>query len=522
MKKILEKFKDKKMILILTLVLVGCLLRIVAIDKFPIGLNCDEASSAYDAFCLLNHQIDRNGNFLPVYLKAWGSGQSVLYSYISMIFILIFGLNIISTRLPMAIIGCISLIVWYKLLKKIVDGRKFACVGLAFLCICPWHIMKSRWGMEANIFPDLVLWAVYYILTYLKDKKVYRIFLASAILGLTGYAYGTSYMFLPIFCIMLFIYLLKKKEISIKNAIISFCIIGIIALPIMLYVIINTFDLPQINLPFMTIPRLTVNRYEEQTGLFSGNILLNSIFNIKNSIMLIFLQNDNLAWNSISGIGMYYLVSIPFLIIGAIFSFKNTKYKFDYDSIFNIWFISAFLLLFVLNEANINRINILIFPLIYYIVKGLYIIYDVTSFKIQLVILSIFIINFILFIIYYTNMNINDYWTFTDGVKEPIEYVESSDAEKIYVQYSFKEPYIYVLYYTKTDAHNYIDTVQYINERGNFENIAGFGKYHFVHDLTLEEDKDNIYMMKKENIENIDTEKWDVVEFEKYIVVRLK
>ena len=362
--------KNKIIIMEMLILLLGFLVRVIGIQYFPIGLNTDEASSGYEAYSILNHGIDRNGNFLPVFLVAWGSGQNALYTYLMIPFVKILGLNIISTRLPMGIIGCISLAIWYLLLKNIKD-KKFALIGLAFLSICPWHIMKSRWGLESNVFPDLILWAVYFLINFLKTGKNYSLYLSSIIMGITGYAYGTSYFFLPIFCLILFAYLLYKKEVNIKDVLICFGIIFIISFPIMLCVIINTLDLPQINLPFMTIPKMQINRYEEQTTLFSGNLIFNSFKNIKDSILLIFLQNDGLAWNSINGIGIYYVISIPFIIIGIIFSFGNSKLKNDKDNIINIWFISAFLLLFVFKESNINRINILIFPLIYYIIKGL-------------------------------------------------------------------------------------------------------------------------------------------------------
>lgn len=285
-KQILKKYKYD--LIAYFLVVIGCLIRTIAIDIYPQGLNVDEASASYDAFSILNFGIDRNGNSFPVFLYAWGSGQNALYSYIMIPFIKFIGLNIISTRLPMAIIGCISLIVWYKLLK-IIRNKKFAIIGLAFLVICPWHIMKSRWGLESNLFPDLVLYAVYFIILYLKkdNKKNIYFYLSMLILGLTAYSYGTSYMFLPFFVIPLLIYLTYKKEITIKKALSGLAIVGIVSFPIVLYVIINTFGLEEIKLGIFTIPKLPVNRYEGETNLFTGNFIINIFRNFGKSILLL-------------------------------------------------------------------------------------------------------------------------------------------------------------------------------------------------------------------------------------------
>lgn len=514
--------QNKKAICISFIILCGIILRCFNISNLPHGLNCDEASSAYEAYSIMNYGIDRNGNFLPVFLQAWGSGQNALYSYIMMPFIKLFGLNIISTRLPMALIGSISLIVWYKLLKNI-KNDKFAIIGLIFLVICPWHIMKSRWGLESNVFPDLILWAIYLIIKFLENKKVHNLYLASVILGLTGYSYGTAYFFLPIFVFSLFAYLLLKKEIKIRNVIISGFIIFVITLPIMLYVLINTFGLEQINLPFMTIPKLPVNRYEEQTSLFSGNVLLNAFENIKNSISLIIFQDDNLAWNNVSGFGMYYLISILFLIIGLIFSFTKNKLKCEYDNIFNIWFVSAFLLLFVFKEANINRINILIFPLIYYIVIGLNLLIEKNNKIFNVAIIVVYILLFFQFMFAYGKQNQNEYWTFADNIKDVIEYVDMQAVDNIYFEYAFKEPYIYVLFYTKYNTRDFVNSVQHFDENnlGKFENVKSFGKYKFYLPEKFDEENSIYVISKNSNIE-IDYKKFDVKEFEKFNVLSKK
>ena len=109
--------------LIFITIFIGILIRIIGINVFPVGLNCDEASAAYDAYSILTTLRDRNNIFLPVYLMAWGSGQSALLTYLMLPFIKILGLNLISTRLPMAIVSSISLIVFYKILKMSFDEK---------------------------------------------------------------------------------------------------------------------------------------------------------------------------------------------------------------------------------------------------------------------------------------------------------------------------------------------------------------------------------------------------------------
>lgn len=260
----------------------------------------------------------------PVFLIAWGSGQNALLSYMLIPFIQILGLNELAIRIPMAILGCISLILMYLLLKKI-SNKKLAILGLTFFAICPWHIMKSRWALESNLFPDLILIFTYFLVKGLEDKNNVLYYLAFVIAGISAYSYGTSYLFLPIFIIPLLIVLVKKQKITLKRAIISLIIVGIISMPIILMVIINTFNLPQINLPFMTIPKMEVNRFKVMTSVFSGEFFSKSINNFLDSIRILILQTDNLPWNSIEQFGTIYIFSTIFTIIGLIYAFKKEK-----------------------------------------------------------------------------------------------------------------------------------------------------------------------------------------------------
>ena len=104
-------------------------------------------------------------------------------------------------------------------LKNIFDNKKLAIIGLAFFAICPWHILKSRWGMDCNLFPDLILFAVLFLILGIKKKKVIWQILSFVMLGISSYSYATSYLFLPIFVGITLGYLIYKKEISIKRAV---------------------------------------------------------------------------------------------------------------------------------------------------------------------------------------------------------------------------------------------------------------------------------------------------------------
>ena len=515
-----DKEKLYKIIVILVIIL-GSMIRIIGIDKQPSALNVDEISSGYEAFSILHYGIDRNGKFLPVFLQAWGSGQNALLTYLIIPFMTILGTNILSVRLPMAIISSISLIVMYKLLRKI-GNKKIALIGLIFFAICPWHIMKSRWGLESNLFPDLILIATYLMIKGLEDKKTFVYYIAFVVFGLSAYAYGTSYFFLPVFIIPVLIILLKQRKITIKRAILSLLVVAITALPIMGYVIINTFDLNEIKLPFLTIPRLQVNRYEEITSIFSSGFITTTLQNLKDGLKVVVTQNDNLPWNSIKESGTMYLFSGIFTIIGIIFNFHNkTKDRLKYGFIINVWLIVSILIMLVV-EPNINRLNIIMIPIIYYTILGIDVVTDEKYKIVKVAIIAVYCISFISFMVTYSRQDSGKYFTFEDGMEEPIKYVATLEDKQIHITDKIKEPYIYVLFFTEYNTNDFVDTVKYDDENKEYRKVQEFGNYYFEDITLIKNNQEDVYMIKKEDKEQYNLEDFKVTEFEKYIVVEGK
>lgn len=514
-KKPSKKFTKVDALLIIILV-IGMLIRIVGIGDMPNALNCDEASSGYEAFSILNYGIDRNGNKLPAFLVSWGGGQNVLLSYFMIPFIKVLGLSALSIRLPMAILGCISLIILYLLLKKIAN-KKVAVIGLLFFAICPWHIMKSRWGLESNLFPDLILIFTYLLVKGLEDKNKILYYLAFVIAGISAYAYGTSYYFLPVFLIPLMIILIKKEKITLKQAIISIGIVGIVSLPVILYVVINTLGWEQINLPFVTVPKLEVNRYKVLTSIFSTEFFRMSAINAIKGMGVLVLQNDGLPWNQLNYFGTTYLFSIVFTIMGIVNCFKKEKkLEIKYNYLFNVWFIVSIILM-IICEPNINRINIIMIPVIYYTIVGLCIAIEKSK-KLAIAILIVYLASFGLFTVKYFQEDCNEYGTFEGYLKEVIEYVDNIENKEIHITNKIQSNYIHVLFYTQYNTKDFVENVHYEDPKAEFKNVLSFGKYYFEDIKEIEQNK--VYVIKKEDKDSYNLEGHNVKEFEKYIVVQ--
>ena len=509
-----KKYKYELMLFVI--ILIGCLIRCVGLSDFPRGLNPDETSSAYEAWAISNYGIDRNGNEFPVFLVSWGSGQNALYTYLLIPFIKLLGLTEFATRLPMAIISCTSLIVIYCLFKEVYN-KKMGVIAAAFLAICPWHIMKSRYGLESNIFPDIILLSTLFIALYIQRKKLKYIYIAFAILGISAYTYGTSYFFLPFFAIPLLIYLIYKKKINLKNTLIALVILTIIAMPIIIMVIINTFDLPEVKLfGVFSIPRCKSNRYEEMTSVFSKDFLQNSIKNVVSSCKLLLYQHDYEFWHAMPIFGIFYIFSIPFTIYGIIKSFS--KKEKDKNAIINFWFGAALLMLFVV-KPNVVRINIIWIPLVMYTIIGIYDFIN-KSLKKHIFVIAIYLFGFCAFITKYFNTSFG-YPMFINNAKEVIKYLENKN-QKIYMEYSFKEPYIYVMFYNKMEPEAFADTAQFFNKNGVFANVKAIKNYNFYLPERIENTENYIYVINKNNNLNIDYNKFNVQEIKNFLILEYK
>jgi len=194
------------------IITIGSIVRLVLIGSVPPGLNQDEASIGYDAYAILHYGIDRNGIHNPIHLIAWGSGQNALYAYFSMPFIYLLGLTPLTTRAVSIIFGIIGLLAFYYLVKRLSNNKHLGLISMFLLAISPWHIMMSRWGLESNLFPSLVLLSVLLLIVSYQRYKYFPV--ACGLFALSLYAYGTAYFFIPVFLLLVLIYSFLCKKFS--------------------------------------------------------------------------------------------------------------------------------------------------------------------------------------------------------------------------------------------------------------------------------------------------------------------
>lgn len=348
--------------LIFFIMLGGIFARSILFGQIPAGVHQDEVYSGYEAFALLNEGVDSHGYVNPVYFISWSHGMNALYAYLTIPFIKLLGFTVVAIRLPQVILGCISLGLFYGLLKRF-KGRETAIAGMFLLAISPWHIMLSRWGLEANIAPFFLLLGMYFLVRAFMEQEKYYIpaFIA---FGLSLYCYAIMWLFVPLLLLLLLIYGIYYKKIRIsKYLIIGILLLGVLALPLMLFFLINQGILPEIKTAWFSIPQMDSMR--------SGEVSLSNLKdNVKTLLKLLVFQKDNMLHNSPS-VGIYYYCSIPFILIGgcaSIYEFVvNWKRRtFSAHDMMLLWAGAALVVGCLVKEVNVNRINCIHLAVIYF------------------------------------------------------------------------------------------------------------------------------------------------------------
>ena len=339
--------------------------------------------------------------------------------------------------------------------------------------------------MESNLFPDLLLFGVLFLVIGLQHDRLPPFLAGCGVLGLSSYAYGTAYLFLPVFVLPLLLFLVAKKRLSFRRACAGLGVLAVVALPMMLFVLVNTFGLQAIRLPFMTIPRLPANRMTAMASVFSPEFLRDSIGNFAEASKIAVVQTDGLIWNAMDGFGIVYGFSLPFTVIGFFRCVTGGREERPvWGSVLNAWFLAALVLVFVV-KPNINRINALWIPWIYYTaLGGAWVAQSRRLFRTAVA--GLYASAFLLFSVQYlTEYQGKMAAAFEDSFGEAVVYAAGTGAETVYVTDSVNGAYALTLFYTAEDPAVFRETAVISNPGAMFEQVTAFGRYRIATPASL-------------------------------------
>ncbi|MBQ4259855.1 MAG: glycosyltransferase family 39 protein [Lachnospiraceae bacterium] len=345
------------------LLLLGALLRIIRLSEVPGGYHQDEAFVALNAFGLFHEGMDSAGLKFPIYMSSWGDGQSAMYSWL-LTPLLLFTKGVPTlfvTRIPQVLISVLTLWCVYHLIKRMF-GETSALWALFLLTICPWHVMMSRWGLDANMAPGFLMFALYFFVLGLENNKYLPI--SALFYGLSLYCYAVVWTIVPIIIVLQIVHGLYHKRLSFnKWAFLSAGILFFMALPLILFVLINGGYMEEIALPFLTIPRTPGYRGAEVSFSYATMWA-----NLKNAGRLFLFQNTGSPYDILLPWGLFYDIGRLFIIAGAVCLIckvivSTVKKQFCYEYyIFTNLLGGALICLFT--SVKVHQANALFIPLV--------------------------------------------------------------------------------------------------------------------------------------------------------------
>jgi 4-amino-4-deoxy-L-arabinose transferase-like glycosyltransferase len=455
----------------------GAFVRLWNLGSVPPGLNQDEAGIGVDAYSLYHYGVDHNGVSFPVNFVAWGSGQDGLYTY----FVLPFtggGLSPWVERLPMALSGVITLALVYLVGRKCI-GPRFGLLAMFLMAVSPWHIMMSRFGLNDNILVFTFALGAALLALSRADNSWYPA--AMAVFGLSLYAYGTAYVAVPLFVLMAAVYLYRNRLLTPRKWILGWGIFGLIALPIVLFVAVNTFGWDTIRLGFLSIPRLPVKaRFQNMAVLFSPDIPASLAANAKYLWDVLWNQTDGLIWNALARYGYGYPGAVLFAAVGLGVYLFWLRPRAQGPVWLPILWLAAALSLGLAMESNINRLNILFPAILLLMAAVLEFLFEKFRPAGWAAVCGYSVLAFLFVRVYlggrYAEMASDAFLTgFVPALQTVNRYPDSSVCMTDRAGVS----YVYMLWVEPQDPWTYLPTLEYFDPNAQFRVAKTFGRYTF-------------------------------------------
>lgn len=415
------------------------------------------------------------------YMIAWGSGQNALLGYLSMPFIWLFGLNTFGIRLLPALLGVFSILLVYKVAKNMA-GVIVGLLSAFILAISPWHITLSRWALESNLLPTILLLAFFFLLRAQKKQK--GLWMPALFFGLALYAYSPAYAFVPVFGVVYFAYACYFRFFSLKQWLGAFALFLLVTWPIAVFLLINYLRLPSLDLYFFSIPQLSGSpRYTQMSPFFSADFWKTTWDNLSRVIEILFLKgNDGEMQNTVHNVGAIYLLSVPFWGIGFFKMTYELIRKKGRSLLFPVflWFIVAFVVA-CFSVPAMHRMNMVFFPMIIITAYGFSCLWALSR-PVSLGFIALYLFFFLRFLtIYFTDYARDVGAFFFESYTEAVSfaYKNAASSDTLYLSDDLNQPYIHVLFVMNYDPREYIRTVKIRDESAPFQIIESFGRFVF-------------------------------------------
>lgn len=363
----MEMLKRKRTSLcLIAIFIIASLLRLWSLQLVPPSPSLDEVSIGYNAFSLLHTGRDEYGNFLPLLLRAYDDWRPIFYVYLTVPFVAVFGLDILSVRLPSVILSLATVFLSFSFIpilfkKRItVFGRELNLIPIGIITailvsISPWHIYLSRLGHEVNLGLFITVISVYMFLLGVINQKKYVYIFSTFLFGISFYTYQSQKIIIPVLLVPLIILFFKEIQRLGKNNIFAGIVFFLVAIPAFIVTLspegMTRFSGTSIFSSNQSIYARSATNilYSINDNNYLAEIYYNRRFVPVRLVVKQYLSHFNPRWlfmgefrenHKVPYLGLLYLFEAPFLILGLII-FLFSKIERRVKIFFIIWFLSS-------------------------------------------------------------------------------------------------------------------------------------------------------------------------------------
>lgn len=473
-----------KIILILVIAL-AAVLRFYKLGQVPVALDWDETSMGYNAWALATTGYDEFGNSWPLTIRSFNDYKPPLYTYLLIPSVAIWGRNEFAIRFPSALVGTLTVLVTYFLVKVLLrsdlpqgdqtSSDKIAVVSAFLLAISPWHLQFSRVAFETNLG---LFWFVTGMWLFLKSmrEKSYFLVLSALSLGLGMMSYHSNRVITPIMILILAVLFRNElKNIWRKNGI----SIGISA-------IIMTGALLLIGYTLL-YQKVGQARFIE-TGFIStvgGNGILGygkkflSGYLDHYNLKFWFLNGDGIGRHQAPNFGLLYWWELPLMMMGIISLISQIGRIRRIELLF-VWFLLAPMAA-ALAKGTPSAVRSLLFLPTFQIFEGVGVIWLISQIRrigrIWLILLVTCYLSLVTSEVfyylhqYYKHGPLEQAADWQYGYKQLAEKLtnEGRKYDQIIVTTAYDQPYIYFLWYGNYFPKSWINNGEFNKHFGNFK-----------------------------------------------------
>ena len=494
--------KILKKTIFLAILVVAFLIRFIDLNRTP-ALNPDEAALGYNAYSLILTGKDEHGASWPLHFKSFGDYKPGGYVYLAIPFIKLFGLTPLTVRMPNLILSLLTILFLYKLVLLFTKNYLLSSLTAFVLAVSPWHIHFSRGAWESSTALSFIIIGTYFFFKSIQEKFIKNFTLFTIFYVLSLYIYHSARLIAPLLalslCCLYFKFLIKK----LPQIIIPIFLAGLLAIPV-LFSFLNNGGTARIGGVGLSADPGPASRSEELLNQHSGVKLINRIIHNRRILYLIswgekYASHFDLNFLTITGdevprsktpeMGQIYLLEIPFLILGIVFTLKTQSFSSKTKIfLFLFLFISPIASSLTFQAPSALRALPMVIPLTIFISCGIYYFFSlIHESKIMNLIFILFILVYSYSIAYYFDSYFFHYakrypfaWQYQFDQLVPYLETQKNKYQNIYITDKYDQPYILFLFFSKYPPQKIQSQITLTQpDKYGFSTVLSYDNYHF-------------------------------------------